>query len=65
MICRHSELVTKVLNMAKCNFEHFYMSPVGKVLRAGYGSSAQPALSLSGGSHNKQLKSWPKKVNSL
>ena len=47
--------------MPKRNFVYFYTSPAGKAMYVGYGNTAQRALSHSGGSHNKRLKSWLKK----
>jgi hypothetical protein len=47
--------------MSKRNFVYLYTSQAGKAMYVGYGSTAQRALSHSGGSHNKQLKSWLKK----
>ena len=47
--------------MPKRNFVYLYTSSAGKAMYVGYGSTAQRALSHSGGSHNKQLKSWLKK----
>ncbi|MEI6096251.1 MAG: GIY-YIG nuclease family protein, partial [Gammaproteobacteria bacterium] len=47
--------------MSKRNFVYFYSSSAGKAMYVGYGNTAQRALSHSGGSHNKRLKSWLKK----
>ena len=47
--------------MRKRNFVYLYSGSNGKPIYVGYGSTAQRALSHSGGSHNRRLKRWLEK----
>ncbi len=47
--------------MSNRNFVYLYTNSSGDAMYVGYGSTAQRALSHSGGSHNRNLNSWLKK----